>query len=256
MSEQKPVSPLLDGFVVGNPMSTRNGVRCCPAMKENSTEKYIVKIISVPASQVQLDALLLTGAYKDPAEAMDYFKEVADGIVREAEFLNTVAKLEGFLPYEGWQILPMEDGKLGYEVYLLSTYKRSLQRYMRKHPITHLEAVNLGLDLCTALAISRRAGHLYVDLKPSNVFLSKGKEFRIGDLGFISESYEMFSDAGIYIRANSPFETTFIISGNNGYIASAEAFDYRSYEADTGTYEKGTAEKLAERYVEMLKSVK
>ena len=80
--------------------------------------------------------------------------------------------------------------------------------------------------------------------------------FRIGDLGFISESYEMFSDAGIYIRANSPFETTFIISGNNGYIASAEAFDYRSYEADTGTYEKGTAEKLAERYVEMLKSVK
>ena len=79
MSEQKPVSPLLDGFVVGNPMSDRNGVRCCPAIKENTNEKYIVKVISVPASQVQLDALLLTGAYKDPAEAMDYFREVADG---------------------------------------------------------------------------------------------------------------------------------------------------------------------------------
>ena len=207
MSECKPVSPLLDGFVVGNPMSTRNGVRCCPAMKENSTEKYIVKIISVPASQVQLDALLLTGAYKDPAEAMDYFKEVADGIVREAEFLNTVAKLEGFLPYEGWQIHPMEDGKLGYEVYLLSTYKRSLQRYMRKHPITHLEAVNLGLDLCTALAISRRAGHLYVDLKPANVFLSKGKEFRIGDLGFVPmDSLAYTSLPGKYRSPYSPPE--------------------------------------------------
>ena len=207
MSEQKPVSPLLDGFVVGNPMSTHNGVRCCPAMKENENEKYIVKIISVPASQVQLDALLLTGAYKDPAQAMDYFKEVADGIVKEAELLNTVAKLEGFLPFEGWQIVPMEGGKLGYEVYLLSTYKRSLQRYMQKHPITHLEAVNLGLDLCAALAISRRAGHLYVDLKPTNVFLSKGKEFRIGDLGFVSlDSLAYTSLPGQYRSPYSPPE--------------------------------------------------
>lgn len=207
MSEHKPVSPLLDGFVVGNPMSSRNGVRCCPAMKENSTEKYIVKIISVPASQVQLEALLLTGAYKDPAQATDYFREVAEGIVKEAEFLNTVAKLEGFLPYEGWQIVPMEDGKLGYEVYLLSTYKRSLLRYMSKHPITHLEAVNLGLDLCTALAISRRAGQLYVDLKPSNVFLSKGKEFRIGDLGFVPmDSLAYTSMPGKYRSPYAPPE--------------------------------------------------
>ena len=207
MSEQKPVSPLLDGFVVGNPMSARNGVRCCPALKENTNEKYIVKIISVPASQVQLDALLLTGAYKDPAAAMDYFKDVAEGIVKEAELLNTAAKLEGFLPFDGWQIVPMEDGKLGYEVYLLSTYKRSLQRYMQKHPITHLEAFNLGLDLCTALAISRRAGYLYVDLKPANVFLSRGKEFRIGDLGFISlDSLAYNSMPGKYRSPYSPPE--------------------------------------------------
>lgn len=207
MSEQKPVSPLLDGFVVGNPMSTHNGIRCCPAIKESSNEKYIVKVISVPASQVQLDALLLTGAYKDPAEAMDYFREVADGIVKEAELLNTLSKLEGFLPFEGWQIVPMEDGKLGYEVYLLSTYKRSLQKYMQKHPITHLEAVNLGLDLCTALAISRRAGHLYVDLKPANIFLSRGKEFRIGDLGFVPlDSLAYTSLPGKYRSPYSPPE--------------------------------------------------
>lgn len=207
MSEQKPITPLLDGFVVGNPMSIHNGVRCCPALKENTTEKYIVKIISVPASQVQLDALLLTGAYKDPAQAMDYFKEVANEIVKEAEFLNTAAKLEGFLPYEGWQIVPMEDGKLGYEVYLLSPYKRSLLRYMQKNPVTHLEAVNLGLDLCTALAICRRAGYLYVDLKPANIFLSKGKEFRIGDLGFIPmDSLAYTSMPGKYRSPYAPPE--------------------------------------------------
>ena len=91
MSEQKLVSPLLDGFTLGNAISDHDGVRCYPAMKENSDEKYIVKVISVPASQVQLEALLLTGAYRDPADAMDYFKEVADGIEAEAYLLKKLS---------------------------------------------------------------------------------------------------------------------------------------------------------------------
>ena len=77
MSEQKLVSPLLDGFQVGDPISSHDGVRCCPAIKENSDNKYIVKILSIPASQSQLDALLLAGAFQDAAGALDYFKDLA-----------------------------------------------------------------------------------------------------------------------------------------------------------------------------------
>ena len=65
MSEPKLISPMLDNFEIGGPLSDHDGVRCCPAMRKNSDEKYIVKIISVPASQTKLDALLLTGAYPD-----------------------------------------------------------------------------------------------------------------------------------------------------------------------------------------------
>ena len=207
MSELKLVSPLLDGFVVGNPISDHDGIRCCPAMKESTDEKYILKIISIPASQVQLDALLLTGAYHDPAEAMDYFKEVSDTILAEAEVLNTLSKLEGYLPFDGCQVVPMEDGKLGYEIYLLSQYRRSLQRHTQKHPVTHLEAVNLGLDLCASLAIARRAGYLYVDLKPSNIFLSRQRQYRIGDLGFVKfDSLPYTSLPGKYRSSYVPSE--------------------------------------------------
>ncbi|MDD5864574.1 MAG: fibronectin type III domain-containing protein [Firmicutes bacterium] len=185
MTEPELISPLLDGFAMGSPMSEHDGVSCCPAIKENSEEKYIVKIISVPASQVQMDALLLTGAYKDPASAMDYFKEVAADIEREAEFLQKLSKLEGFLPYDAWQTVPITRRRLGYEVYLVSPYKKSLAKYIRRNPVTHLEAVNLGLDLCSALSVCRQAGRLYVDLKPTNIFLSEDKGYRIGDLGFI-----------------------------------------------------------------------
>ena len=185
MSEHKLVSPLLDGFVMGDPMSSHNGILCCPAMRENSEEKYIVKIISVPASQKQLDALLLTGAYPDAASATDYFKEVADGIVKEAELLKELSKLEDFLAYDNWQVVPMEGSNLGYQVYLISPYKRSLEKYLSRNTMTHLGAVNLGLDLCAALSICRRSGYMHVDLKPSNIYLAGQREFRIGDLGFV-----------------------------------------------------------------------
>lgn len=185
MSEVKRISPLLDGFSVGNPISEHNGIRCCPAVKENTDKKYIVKIISIPASQVQMDALLLAGAYKDPADAMDYFKQIGEDIMQEAEFLKTLSRLDGFLPYENWQMEPITKKRLGYEVYLISSYKRSLEKHVKRNPVTHLEAINLGLDLCSALSVCRDAGALYVDLKPSNVFVSDKKEYRICDLGFI-----------------------------------------------------------------------
>lgn len=188
MSEPKLVSPLLDGYVMGAPMSRHHGVTCCPAMKENSDDKYIVKIISVPASQSQLDALLLTGACKDAAAAMEYFKELSDGIIAEAETLTRLSKLEGFIPYSDWQLVPMDHNDLGYDVYLISPYRMSLDKYMRRNLMTHLNAVNLGLDLCAALAICRNAGYLYADLKPGNIFISDDKEYRIGDLGFLKLS--------------------------------------------------------------------
>lgn len=185
LSDLPMISPLLDGFTLGAPISEHRGVKCCPAIKENTTKKYIVKIITVPASQAQFDALLLAGAYKDPGDAMEYFRGNGEDLLKEAELLKTLSKIEGFLPYEGWQMEPITRRRLGYEVYLVGSYKRSLEKYIRKNAVTHLEAVNLALDLCSALSVCRQSGFLYADLKPSNIYVSDKKEYRIGDLGFL-----------------------------------------------------------------------
>ena len=196
MSEPKLVSPMLDNFEMGGPISDHDGVRCCPAMRKNSDDKYIVKIISVPASQTKLDALLLTGAYSDRSSALAYFKELANGIADEKKILDNLAKLEGFIPFEDCQIVPMDDAT-GYDVYLLSEYRVTLERQNSRIPMTQLAAVNLGLDLCAALSACRRSGYMCVDLKPSNIFVVGDKEYKIGDLGFVrlnSLKYESLPD--------------------------------------------------------------
>lgn len=184
MSEIKLISPMLDHFAVGDAISDHHGVRCYPAMEEATSSKYIVKVISVPASRTQLDALLLSGAYPDEASALVYFKELADGVIQEAEVLNRLSQQEGFLGYEQFQLVPMDDD-IGFHIYLLGSYKRTLARQLHKQPMTYLEAINLGLDMCASLTVCRRYGYLYADLKPENIYVMEGGSYRIGDLGFL-----------------------------------------------------------------------
>ena len=184
MSEPKLISPLLDHFAMGDPISDRKGVRTCPAMNQENDDKYIVKIISTPASPAQLDALLLTGAYTDRAQALEYYKSVAQEIVREADILEKLSSMDGFVGYSGKQIVESEDLS-GYDVYLLSPYRKTLERHWSKNAPTHLEALNLGLDLCSALSVCRRSGFLYVATKPENIYMDDEKCFKIGDIGFI-----------------------------------------------------------------------
>ncbi len=231
MSEPKLISPMLDGFFMGEPMSEHHGVRCCPAINKATDKKYIVKIISIPASQVQTQALLLAGAYENEAAALSYFRELADGTVKEAKTLLRLSRVEGFLTYDSYQIVPME-GEVGYDVYLLSPYRRSLERFFRKETMTYLGAVNLGLDLCAALAVCRRAGYLYADLKPGNVFISPEREYRIGDLGFVNDSslkYASLPDK--YISAYTPPEIKDAMSTLNGTldIYAAGMILYQAY---------------------------
>lgn len=80
--------------------------------------------------------------------------------------------------------------------------------------------------------------------------------FSIGDMGFITSTNEVFSTVGIHVRANSPFPATFILTGNHQYLPCAQAYDYRSYEADTSMFAKGTAEAVADKFVEMLHEIR
>lgn len=185
MSEPNQVFPLLSDYAMGSPISEHHGVRSYPAMQKDSDNKYIVKIISIPASARNLDALLLAGAFPSAEAAGEYFQELSEGVIKEAQILQQLSKLEGFLAHKDWQVIPLEKGT-GFEICLIGDYRYSLERYFRREAMTHLGAVNLGLDLCAALAVCRRCGYLYINLKPSNVFVCDDREYRIGDIGFVA----------------------------------------------------------------------
>lgn len=186
MNLPRKISPILDGFDLNEPIAYRDGVACYAATETHSSKQFAVKVRSLPASDVQMNALLMTGAFSNRADANSYFMGQARSIMNEVKTLRYMATLGGFSDFDCVQVVPA-DRECGFDIYMLSPYQQNLDKLLPKQDLTQLEALNMGLDLCAALATCRHAGFCYVNLKPSNVFRN-GQHFRIGDLGFMSMS--------------------------------------------------------------------
>ncbi len=188
MSAPRNISPILDGFTLAEMVSQHSTACCYRATQNLSGKDFMLKIISLPASVAQLDALLMSGSFSGPAELNDYFKEQARDVLRNVQVLRHMATVGGFVDYDCVQVVPSSDGK-GYDVYLLSPMRQTLPQQLQRDDLSQMDVVNLALDLCAALTVCRRSGYCYTNLKPGNVF-RHGQHYHIGDLGFMP-LYEM-----------------------------------------------------------------
>ena len=185
MADANNVSPLLDEFSLGSPYSSHNGIICCPAIHAVTKEKFILKQISIPESQTQVNAMLLTGACADKAAAQRYYADITQGLVEEIHLLERLAQTRGFAAFFSHQTTPKEGDETGMDLWVLSPYRTTLTAYAKRNAMTHLNAVNLGIDLCAALTLCRKAGYLYQNLKPENIFVTPQRQFQVGDFGFL-----------------------------------------------------------------------
>ena len=184
MSDFK-VSPLLDAMNVGECFSSHGGVSCYSIIHPESGREFVLKKISVPASQDQVQALLLTGAYANETEAEEYYRKEAEDLVKEAEERKKLLDCPYILPFLGVQMEKKEDS-VGYDVYAVLPRRNSLQEYLNGNAVSHLRGINMGIDLCVALAALREEGYVHGNLKPGNVFFSDTGRFLLGDFGLIS----------------------------------------------------------------------
>lgn len=82
----------------------------------------------------------------------------------------------------------------------------------------------------------------------------------IGDqLSFAFAPYEMFSENGSKLRADTPYDMTFLVTCCNaaeGYLPSKAACDYGCYEYYITLFEVGTAEIFIDEFLSMLTQLK
>ncbi len=218
MSELTNIFSMLDRYVVSDPICKNHGISCYPVVHKMTNRKQIARIIAIPPTSAQATALMLTGICKDRADVKSYFKDMANRVVQEVEILHSLSELDGFVPFVEHQIADHPNG-IGYGICLLGNHYTTLDTVISRRTLTHLEALNCGIDLCSALTTCRRSGYLFVNLKPESVCVDSENMCRIGDLGFISlDSLSYTSIPEQYISAYTPPEIRDAFSALNTTI--------------------------------------
>lgn len=215
MSDLKMISPLLDGMQVEKESAEHNGRTSYFLRRSSTEERFILKVLSIPAADSQVRAMILSGAYADEAAVHEYYGKVVDGIKTELNVGKKLAASGCFAGALDYQVEPKESG-VGYDIYILRPFHIPLDELLSHGAVTNLRAVNLGIDLCDSVAACREAGYIFGNIKPENVFLTKSGRFLLGDLGLIAlEDLEYACLPEEYLGSYSAPELSEITSSPN-----------------------------------------
>ena len=163
-------------------LGKKGGTSVYLVRSNKSNQFYVLKHISVPESQRQVDALIFTGAAADTQAAQEYYQQVVSDYQSELEQMVALANSPNLDCFRSYEIKPKEEG-IGFDVFLMSEYRSTLERYLAENSMSQAGAVNLALDLCAALQELRSAGLIHRDVTPANIYLNTQGHFMLGDLG-------------------------------------------------------------------------
>lgn len=184
MIDPKKIIPLLKNMTVEQEIGHGPNGTVYQVVRGLDGRKLALKHISIPSSEAQTKALIFAGAVSGETDAQRYYSSLETEIKSEILMLNGIKNAPNLLKIRGYQV----DRKLtgvGCDIYILSDYCMSLPTYLQNHYITRLQAVNLAIDLCSALEQLRECGLVHKDVRPNNIFMNGSHRFMLGDLGLV-----------------------------------------------------------------------
>lgn len=199
MIDPRQITPLLSNSTVDRKIAKGPSADVYLVTRRVDDKKLALKHISIPASESETKALIYSGAVKSESQAQRYYEAKVRDLKAELLLINNVKNAGNLLKFRGYQVDQKFIGS-GYDFYLLSDYCQNLTDYVAANPLTKLQALNLAIDLCSALEQLRSSGLIHKDIHPRNIFMGSANHFLIGDLGVvqISElSYSTMPDAMI-----------------------------------------------------------
>lgn len=182
MAEFNLNTELLTNMEIQQCLSRRGSTSVYLVKSTKSEQQYVLKHISVPEHQKQVDALIFSGAAADEQAAQLYYQQVVSDYQQELEQMEALASSPNLRCFRSYEIKPKENA-VGFDVFLLAEERQTLDGYLKENALTQTGAVNLAMDLCTALTELRGAGLIHRDVKPSNIYLGNQGHFMLGDLG-------------------------------------------------------------------------
>ncbi|MGN0202922.1 MAG: serine/threonine protein kinase [Coprococcus sp.] len=163
-------------------------------------QRAALKVITIPQSASEIDMAYQDGM--DQKSVTDYFHSFVEELVSEFALMYQLkGNNTNVVSYEDHMVVQHEDS-IGWDILIRMELLTPLPEYIATHPLSELDVVHLGIDICHALEICRNYGLIHRDIKPENIFWSEDTGFyKLGDFGVArvaEKTVSNFSKKGTY----------------------------------------------------------
>lgn len=160
-----------------------------------------IKVISVPSSSAEIDALRSAGA--SLRETQTYIDHAVEGFVKEIQLMKSLQGNSNIVSVEDYKVIKNDDG-IGYQIFIRMELLVPFNTYLEyKHVLPEEEVIRLGCDICSALESCGKYNIIHRDIKPENIFIhEKEGHFKLGDFG-VARTVENMT--GALSRQGTPF---------------------------------------------------
>ena len=142
-------------------------------------ERAAMKVISFPKDAEEVEDQRRSG-FTDESLVNSYRQQMQ----RFLDEYKLMLELKGgvnIVRCDDFQTVPHADG-IGWDIFIKMELLTPLKKYLARE-ITPEQTVKLGLDLCKALSLCREKDIIHRDIKPDNILVSDGGDFKLGDFG-------------------------------------------------------------------------
>ncbi|MCL1790033.1 MAG: protein kinase [Peptococcaceae bacterium] len=181
----------------------------------NETHAAAVKLVSIPYDETEIRQMrnegLSHGAIQDAMQAL------ANDIINEITLMYELRGNRSIVSLEDYQIIEKpytESTKQNasstfdttmptsqWDILIRMELLTSLADYAAANPMSALEVVTMGIDLCQAIELCAQKNIIHRDIKPDNIFMSPQGDYKLGDFGIarqIERTMSGLSKKGTY----------------------------------------------------------
>ena len=171
----------------------------CVKQEHTVTVSAAVKVIAIPSSEAEVEALRADGMREESTRA--YFRAMVDNCVNEIKILEAVKGAPNIVHIEDFKVIE-RIGQFGWYILIRMELLGSLSETLSYRNLTYDETCRLGVDVCNALEVCHRNKIIHRDIKPANIMESKNGGYKLTDFGIARQLDNMrvsMSQKGTYL---------------------------------------------------------